>query len=44
MSHELFPQAESHRLLALCDLMSERWLEAFGEVRRAHEESSSLEE
>ena len=27
-SHELLPDAESYRLMALCDLMSERWLDA----------------
>jgi hypothetical protein len=41
-SHELLPHAESYRLMALCHLMSERWLDAFQEAKRAHEEPSPL--
>ncbi len=33
--HELLPDASSHRLLALCNLVSERWLDALEEARRA---------
>jgi hypothetical protein len=37
-SHELRPGAGSYRLLALCSLMSERWLDALEEARCAEEE------
>jgi hypothetical protein len=37
-SHELFPHAESHRLMAVCELMSERWQEALREARLAGDE------
>ncbi len=34
---ELLPDTGSHRLLALCNLMSERWLDALEEARCAGE-------
>ena len=41
-SHELLPDAASYRLMALCDLMSERWLDALEEARLAGREPSHL--
>jgi hypothetical protein len=37
-SRELRPDAASYRLLALCSLMSERWVDALEEARCAGEE------
>ena len=39
-SQYLFPHVQAHRLMAVCELMSERWLAAIEEARRAGEESS----
>ena len=41
-SHELFPHADSHRLLAVCELLSERWLEALLRARPAPGKSRRL--
>jgi hypothetical protein len=41
-SLELLPCAESYRLMALCDLMSERWLDALEEAQRADLQPSPL--
>ena len=41
-SHELLPNAESSRLLAICHLMSERWLDAIQEARRVGQEPDAL--